>query len=98
MGLQTVQHQTEQIVEILTQHGHMQVAATLQAAVQQLYDEQLRVSALETIQHHCHVKWLGDLSIPSLSWSAWWGMLHTLKKAVQRELKRLSPSDVINGL
>ncbi len=92
MGRRAVQQQAESSVEMLAQHGHAHAATALQTARQQLDDEQPRMSALEAIQPQCHIQWLGDVPVPSLSWSVWWGMLDTLNTAAKRERASLQKS------
>ena len=92
MGIRALQQHAEKILAILARHGHAHAEAALRTADQQLEHEHLRCSALEAIQQQCHVRWLGDVHVPSVSWPVWLDMLDTLKQKAKHEQATLQES------
>ncbi|MBX2821548.1 MAG: hypothetical protein KTR29_17760 [Rhodothermaceae bacterium] len=87
-----VEREGRYIVSILRENGFERDAESLGAELGKLTDPLLALSALETIISMCHVKWLGDKNIKTVSdYTEWWGSLGRLSKAASKAKRKISP-------
>jgi hypothetical protein len=91
----------QQVIHSLNGAGFASLADALSRLCDVARDRELpgaaRENALLEIEARCHVRWLGDLSLPQVSLREWWRQLEALGKSARKRRKCLQTRSALPG-